>query len=261
MAEKAVPQLEAEAQRVGVDVRAHLSGKVSDLLAALDANGIQKAVICSIATKPEQFAPILKWSREIATERLIPLASIHPADPRRVERVAEIRAAGLLGIKLHPYYQNFVFDDERLFPFYAAIEAAGLILLLHAGFDLAFPRDRVGDPARIRRVIDRFPRLKLVAAHMGAWEDWDEVRKHLLGRPVYLDTSFFVDYIDRAAAIEMLRAHPREYILFATDSPWAGHREELERIRSLELGAELEERIFFKNAEALLASANGRDQG
>ena len=46
-------------------VKARLDGKVSSLLSSMDSCGIEKSVICNIATKPSQFDPILKWCKEI----------------------------------------------------------------------------------------------------------------------------------------------------------------------------------------------------
>jgi len=122
IAEKAIPLLEDDC------VKARLDGKISSLLTSMDANGIRKAVVCSIATKPEQFVPIFKWSRQIASERLVPFPSVHPDDPEAPARVRQIREAGLLGFKLHPYYQKFSVDEDRMLPIYEAAEAAGLIL-------------------------------------------------------------------------------------------------------------------------------------
>jgi len=250
IAERAIPALEQESS-----VKAILDGKIGSLLAAMDAAGIAQSVVCSIATRPEQFAPIVQWSRQIASPRLLPFPSIHPDDPDAAERVREVHAAGFLGLKLHPYYQTFAIDEPRLYPLYEAIAQCGLVCLMHAGFDPAFPReDRCAEPVRIRRVLEAFPALKLVAAHMGAWDDWDEVRAHLLGKPVYMDIAFLLETMPRAQARAFLLEHPGEYVLFGTDSPWTDPRDVIANVRALELGPRLEEMIFYKNAEALLGS-------
>ena len=71
LAHRAVAQLLSEAG----EVRSFLDGKVSSLIASMDANGIEASVLCSIATKPSQFEPIFRWSQQIASDRIIPLAS------------------------------------------------------------------------------------------------------------------------------------------------------------------------------------------
>ena len=81
LAERAIAHLEKEG-----NARAFLDGRLSSLLASMDSAGIGRAVVCSIATKPDQFAPILNWSRQIASARIVPLPSVHPKgpDPSRI---------------------------------------------------------------------------------------------------------------------------------------------------------------------------------
>ena len=129
LAERAMRQLLSETD----SVTAYLDGKLSSLLASMDANGIERSVLCSIATKPSQFEPIFQWSRAIQSERIIPLASVHPDDPAGPEHVRQIAAAGLAGIKMHPYYQDFDMDDAKLDPLYEAVQAEGLLLTMQYG--------------------------------------------------------------------------------------------------------------------------------
>jgi hypothetical protein len=255
LAARAMPMLEGAA-----DVKAALDGRISSLLKSMDEAGIERSVICSIATKPEQFGPILKWSQEIASERIVPLASVHPADPEAAKHVRAVAAAGLRGIKLHPYYQGFDLDEERALPIYEAAQECGLIVLCHTGFDIAYPRERKCDPARSARVAKLFPKLTLVTTHLGAWEDWDEVRKHLLGKPVYMETSFSISYMGPAAEKALIEAHPPEFLLFGTDSPWADQKAGIAELRSLRLPTELERRILYGNARRLLDSKGSQRQ-
>jgi predicted TIM-barrel fold metal-dependent hydrolase len=247
LAVRAISQLEH-----GGGVKAFLDGRVSSLLASMDGAGIGTSVICSIATKPEQFEPILKWSKQIASPRIVPLPSIHPRDPDPVGQARRVAEAGLAGIKLHPYYQEFNMDDDALFPLYHALDELGLLLVCHTGFDFAFPRDRKADPVRIRRVVERVPTLKLITSHMGAWDDWDEVEKHLIGRPITMDISLSLDLLGQKRARAMILAHPAERVLFGTDSPWGSQPETLQALRALELGEEREQAILGKNGRVLL---------
>jgi predicted TIM-barrel fold metal-dependent hydrolase len=236
----------------GGGVRAMLDGRVSSLLGSMDAAGIEISVVCSIATKPEQFEPILAWSRQVASPRIVPLASIHPRDPDPVGKAHRVAEAGIAGIKMHPYYQGFDLDDVALVPLFRALDQLGLLLVCHTGFDFAFPRERKGDPVRIVRVLDRVPTLKLIASHMGAWDDWDEVEQHLIGKPITLDVSLSLDLLGRERARAMLLAHPPDRVLFGTDSPWASQRETVGATRALGLGADREEALFWRNGMTLL---------
>jgi hypothetical protein len=251
LAERAIQTLEAETD----GVKARLDGRVSSLLASMDRAGIRRAVICSIATRPEQFDPILKWSSQVATDRIVPFPSIHPRDPQARERVRRIREAGFLGLKMHPYYQDFYLDEEALFPLYEEIAAQQLIFVCHTGFDIAFPRIRRCDPVRISRVLSQVPGLPFVATHLGAWEDWEEVRQHLLGRPIHMEISFSLEMLSRGEARDLLLRHPAEHLLFGTDSPWQDQPEALARFRALGLDAERERAILETNADRLLAAS------
>jgi len=249
IAARAISQLEH-----GGGVKAFLDGTVSSLLGSMDTAGIRTSVICSIATKPEQFDPILKWSKAIASPRIVPLPSIHPRAPDAVGQAHRVAEAGLLGIKLHPYYQDFDVDDEALFPLYRALDQLGLFVVCHTGFDFAFSRQHKADPVRILRVLDRVPSLRFITTHMGAWDDWDEVEKYLLGKPIAMDVSLSVDMLGRERARAMLSAHPADCILFGSDSPWSSQADTLGLLRALDLGAEREQRLLGKNAEALLVA-------
>jgi hypothetical protein len=250
IAARAVPEL----ARAG-NVAPASDGTLRGLVASMDRAGIATSVVCSIATKPAQFDKILAWSEANESDRLVMLPSIHPADPAAVANVRRVAEAGLRGIKLHPYYQEFEIDEPRLFPVYEAAQDLGLVIVCHGGFDIAYPHTRIADPVRARRVVDAFPGLKFVVAHMGGWEDWDEVERHLLGRPVYLDTSYSLAFLPADRARRLFAAHPADRILFGTDSPWADQAAEVARFRALGLPENLERRILGGNASEILGGS------
>ena len=247
LAARAVPLIAKEA-----DIPAFLDGKVSSLLRSMDQAGIERSVICSIATKPAQFRKILDWSKSVRSDRLILFPSVHPAAPDVLTQIRMIHAEGFLGVKIHPYYQEFYLDEPRMEPIYECMRECGLMVFCHTGFDAAFPRERRADPERIWKVITKFPGLKFIATHMGAWEDWVEVERWLIGKPVMLETSFAIPYCGAELARRLLMAHPADCILFGTDSPWAGQAEEIERVRALNLPADRQQKLFYDNARRLL---------
>lgn len=248
LAGRAIATLQSDCDKA----RAVLDGRLSTLLASMDKAGIARSVICSIATKPEQFDKIIKWSRAITSERIVPLASIHPKDPEMVRRAGQVADAGLKGIKLHPYYQEFVLDAPEMMPLYRELARRRLILVAHTGFDMAFPRDRICDPARISNLLRQVPDLLLVTTHCGSWQDWDEVRKHLLGKPVYMEISYTLCQVSREVARELILSHPADRVLFGTDSPWRDQGEALGLLRGLGLPEDVERRILETNAATLL---------
>ncbi len=243
-----------EEGRKKYDVKAYLDGRLSSLLMSMDRNGIEKSAVYSIATKPSQFDPIISWSKKIAPDRILPFPSFHPDDEKFADRISRIKAEGFKGIKFHPYYQNFVIDEEKLFPIYEQISEKGLILAMHTGFDLAFDRKRLADPAKIIAVLERFPDLKLVTTHLGAWEDWEEVERHIVGKHIYMEISFSLECLPKETARRIILNHPAGHIIFGTDSPWTDQGSALRHLKDLDLGQKLEQQILRENALKLLNS-------
>lgn len=247
LAATAIPYLEAEG-----DVKAFLNGTVEDLLRSMDRSGINKSVICSIATRPKQFRSILEWSKKVRSKRIIPLPSAHPAAEDISEQIRMIAEEGFIGIKLHPYYQEFSIDEERLSPLYEALIRHNLLVVMHTGYDIAYPRIDICGPTRVLNVIGRFPDLKLVTTHMGAWDDWQAVRKLLIGKPIYMEISYALDFLKPQIARDMITSHPSDHILFGSDSPWSDQKNTLQLLQNLNLDPHLFDRITRINAEKLL---------
>lgn len=247
LAKRAVHALEQEANE-----RAFLDGTLADLRRSMQRHGIEHCVIASIATKPEQFEPMLQWSKTLRAKDIVPFLSVHPDDPLCIERVKRIQQEGFKGIKLHPYYQEFVLDDPCLRNLYEAISDAGLILLVHTGFDIAFERVRRCDPRRVMNVRRDFPDLNLVATHCGGWDDWDAVEKHLLGKPVLMDMSYSRNVMGEARFRHILNTHPADYLVFGSDSPWADQGQAMADLVQAVTDTDRLGKILYGNAARLL---------
>lgn len=248
IAPAAVSTLEKEG-----NIKAYLDGTVAALLASMDRSGIERSVLCSIATRPEQFSSILDWSRKIRSDRIIPFPSLHPTDPLLLKHLQDIHEEGFKGVKMHPYYQDYFLDDDRLSALYEKMSELGMILVIHAGYDIAFPRIRRADPQRILDVCRRFPDLKLIATHLGGWDEWEDVRRLLTGEPIYMELSFALDFLDQNRLRDMLLSHPPEYLLFGTDSPWTDQATTLKMLGKMGLPDLLFDQITSSNARRLLA--------
>lgn len=235
------------------DMKPVRDGTLDSLLRSMDHAGIERAFLANIATRPEQFRTILKWSLEIESQRIVPLGSIHPDSPTWEVELESICEAGLPGIKLHPQYQRFVVDSDAMLPIYRKAAKLGLFILFHAGYDIAFPGDESAAPRRLARVRSEVEDLVMVAAHFGGWQAWDEVERHLLGSDVYLDTSY-LHQLDQVQRDRMLSGHSHRRILFASDSPWLSQRECVEFLHGLRLGSDSILQILGENARNLHAS-------
>ena len=102
-------------------------------------------------------------------------------------------------------------------------------------------------------MLDAFPKLVCVCAHLGGWSEWDDASKMLTGyENVYVDTSSSLYALNPEEARRIIRCHSRERVLFGTDYPMWVPSEELERFYRLELTEGEEEQILCLNAKNLL---------
>lgn len=234
-------------------MRPALNGTREDLEKSMDAAGIDCAATLALVNKAGNFDNILNWAQAENHGRIRMVGSIHPAQPDPVAGVRQVAAAGLPGIKVHPDYQQFNFDDERLFPIWEECAARDLFLITHAGFDVAFRPPFATEPVQLARFHRRFPELKLVLAHFGSLKMWEAVERELIGTGVYLDLACVNESeIPREKLAALIRRHGSGRVLFGTDSPWFGQKAAVEYISSLPLTSEELENIFHRNAETLL---------
>ncbi len=247
LAERAVGSLAANSD----PYKPHTDGTIKGLINSMDCSGVTRSVIANIATKIEHFEPIMEWSNSIRSERIEPFISIHPDDPQKAERVKTVKDAGFKGIKLHSMYQDFSIDEKRLYDLYSAAQDLGIIVLFHAGYDIAFGDDRRASVDKIYSLFKQFPRLKIVASHLGGWRAWDEVLELLCGRDIWLETSF-IDEVPENLLKRIISKHDSHRLLFGSDSPWLSQKNQIEYIKTLGLNTNSVEKLFFQNANMIL---------
>jgi predicted TIM-barrel fold metal-dependent hydrolase len=249
LAAKAIPAL---AEKAGIP--AMLNGTVKGLDRSMKDNGIACSVILNIATKPSQTEKVNSWAAQIQKDNknIISFGSIHPLYENWREELKRIKELGLKGIKFHPEYQEFYVDDKSMFPIYELALELGLVIVFHAGEDLGFAPPYHCTPDRLDNVLRHFSGGKIIAAHMGGYNYWDQVENYLAGKDIYFDTSYAVGIMDNEQAKRIILNHGYKKILFGTDSPWKDQGWSVKRIKELCLEPEIEEAIFCKNAMELL---------
>ena len=236
----------------------HSDGTLSGLLSALSEAGADIAVNQPVLTKPTQFESVARFgaevnSREYSGPRVISFAGMHPDIEDVAGCIDRICALGFVGIKLHPDYQNTFIDDERYVRIFSEAKRRGLAVLTHTGYDGAFADQPMKcTPRRILNLLEKIGGYeKVILAHLGANELYEESYSEICGRDVYLDTAYSL-----AGAgdmfLKMLSKHGDEKILFGSDSPWRNIKREVGIIKGYGLGKACEERIFSANAMKIL---------
>ena len=103
-----------------------------------------------------------------------------------------------------------------------------------------------------RKLLDDVKPEKLVLAHMGGNEMWDEVEKYLVGQNVYFDTGVILDRMPEEQFLRMVHMHGADRILFGTDSPWADQKKFVILFDRMPLTEEEKMAVFSENAKKLL---------
>jgi predicted TIM-barrel fold metal-dependent hydrolase len=236
----------------------------------------------------EQVAPIMReineWGCKVGQRfsRLIPFSCVSKelGDAKAMVDEVVLRAGqGAKGIKLHPGIFSFFPDDEELWPMYEKCQELGLPVLADSGpwsvshvlieypSPVGVPGSQEGiqyaEPKNFARVLEVFPRLTVILAHLGsAW--WDERVELAHKYPnVYFDTSQGFSAADRVPhsphrglaeedVVRVFRKIGVERIMFGTDFPALPPQPQLEQLLRIPLTDEEKRMILSENAKRIL---------
>lgn len=229
-------------------------GTLDGLRRKMAENGIDRAMILPIATKPAQQTTINNWAAEIMGGGIYCCGTVHPDAEDAIEEVERIKELGLYGVKFHSEYQFFCPDEERMFPIYEKIAELGLIAVFHGGWD-PYSGDVIrATPKSFAAVAETFPRLRIVAAHLGGMNLWEDVERYTAGRfdNLWFDVGVISRYISDEQLLRIIRMQGADRVLFGSDCPWDEPANEIAMIDRLELTEAEREKIFYGNAEKLL---------
>ena len=248
IAERAVQQLSHSAG----GMEPQTDGTLESLKVQMDKDGVDLSVVLAIATNPRQMRKVNDYAIEMdRDERIAAFGSVHPDAPDALEELERIKAAGLRGVKLHPEYQGFYADEERMKPIYRRISELGLITVFHAGEDYGYPPPYHAQPEHMKNALRWFD-APVVAAHWGGAGFGREVLDVLCGENIFFDLSFGYGAMPKPVAQMILDRHGADRLLFGSDMPWHRPAWELRLLDSLDLGAGEREKILWKNAKKLL---------
>ena len=208
-------------------------GTVLGARASMARCGIERTVVMGIADQARHVHKVNEWIGSLADGSLIPFGTVH-VDLTPEENLESLRAGGVRGIKLHPLFQGFNLDDERLFAILEAIDDE-FPVITHIGAGGTDEANRRSNPLMLRHVIEAFPRLRLAACHFGGFHQLDEAEEQVVGLEVLLETSWppTLAGLDQHRVAELIRRHGPERVIFGSDWPMTDPLAEIEVIRSL----------------------------
>jgi predicted TIM-barrel fold metal-dependent hydrolase len=223
------------------------------LIAALDAAGVARAVVCPARPPEYHLGPandLVADAVRRQPRRLIGFARVDPH--QRTAALAELRRGveqlGLRGLLLHPWEELFPVNDRSVDPLLAYARERRIPVQVAGGFPMVSHAAQIGDLAR------RFPEVPILATHGGqiniSGRGLYEAGKMLRTCPnVYLQTSgvYREDWME-----DMARALGAARIVFGSGAPYYDLGFELERVHRLHLPAGDRDAIAGTNLARLL---------
>lgn len=227
------------------DLHMESCGVSDQLIASGSKIGVEKYLVCSAATKPNQIASINNFlAKECSAHpSFVGFGTTHPDSGNVEEDIKSIKALGLHGVKLHPDFQTFDADSPEAFRIYEIIEG-DLPLLIHCGDN----RYDYSSPKRIANIHKNFPDLMIFASHLGGYQRWDEAEECLSGKEnIRFDISSSMAFMSSERAACLIRKYGVENCFFGSDFPMWSHEEELERFFALGFTEEENRMILAEN--------------
>lgn len=230
-------------------------GTDDERVADLRRLGVRWFSSLSYAHKPGIAGFMNDWTRDFAarTPDTLWSATFYP-EPDAATYVPALIADGVEVFKAHMQVGDFAADHPDLDPVWAAIEAAGTPVVLHAGSGPA-PGDHTG-PASVERVLERYPRLRLVIAHLGMPETEEFLDLADRFGELRLDltmsfTDFFPDAIPSRLPSRLRDLEHR--LLFGSDFPNIPHpyAHQVEALARLEPGDDWLRSVLWTNGAEL----------
>lgn len=224
-------------------------GDLGALYDSISGFPIEKMVVHSTATKVSQVVAINDFIAGLTDSRFVKFGTMHPDFEDIEGEMRRMRAIGICGLKLHSDFQAFNLDDKKAYPMYEAAGECGFPVLFHVGDE----RLDFSHPRRLKAVAKDFPKLRIIAAHLGGRDCWEDSVENLGGCPnVWVDTSSAIGKLGAREAGRIIHEYGADRVLFATDFPMASHRMEIGRFMYVPMSDADRQKIFYDNAARLL---------
>ncbi|WP_036280155.1 amidohydrolase family protein [Microbacterium sp. CH12i] len=270
---------------------------VTERLAAMDQQGVE---VQWVSASPNHFYPwapegLAVWAANEANrlvaehvaeapDRLVGLGLVPLQHPERIVECLDdaVLGRGLAGVEISSFAGDVELSDERLEPFWARVAELGCVIFLHPfGCSLDERLDRfylantVGQPTEnavalshfiFAGVLDRHPKLKIIAAHGGgylpfaigrsdhAWAVRPEAQRCAEAPSTYLKKIWFDTVVHSPTSLRhLIEVAGADRVVLGSDFPFdMGLDDPVAFVQGAGLSAEVAQRILAGNAADLL---------
>lgn len=241
--------------------RNFIAYEVPDFLARMDGLGIEKVMVCAIATWSVQQQRLLEHSTveevvEVVSQvptRLFGLFGVNVHE--RMKGVAAfenaVREHGFRGLHIHPHGYGIPPSHAHYFPYYAKAQELGVPVIVSMGNTLDLMPLEPGRPIHLDPVALYFPDLAIVCTHTG-WPWTEEAIALAWKHPnVFLGTSAHAPKYWKPELVKFINSHGQDKVLWGTDYPLIDHEESLEQVEALGLKERSKQKFLYENAMRL----------
>ncbi len=220
---KVYAQFDQAGPKIGREWPIRYRGSHEERVEHLRAMGVRRFSALPYAHRPGIATYLNDWARSFAEQvpECLWSATFYP-EPEAPAYVDKLVAEGVEVFKVHVQVGEFHLDAPELDGVWGTLEDAGTPIVVHAG------SGPVGNaftgPGPLRRVLERFPRLAVVVAHMGAPEYAEFLALAGTYERTCLDTTMvFTDFFDAEAPYPTDLRHRlvdlQHKVLLGTDFP------------------------------------------
>jgi predicted TIM-barrel fold metal-dependent hydrolase len=210
------------------------------------AAGVDRILLLPTATEKEVRQVNDRFLDLVRDEAMLFTAgTAHPGYAHNRDELLRLKKQGIRMIKLCSFSQGFDLEAASTRALFDTIDevnrlngdsfAVVLDTFYLADRFFGTPPRNITTPERLARLADAYPDLLFVGAHMGGLAaPFEEIVRHLTPRPnLFLGTSNAAHTLSRREFVTLLEMHGPERILFGTDWPWFGQKDEMARITDL----------------------------
>ena len=219
------------------------------VIGLMDRFGIDKAVVSTYRNAPETDNSAMEYIIEGCKkypDRLIPFLRLNPRAGHKAVALLEIAVEehDIKGVKLHPASYNLPPFGDITVEIMKKAAYYDIPVLFHCADEL------MCYPLQIEGAMNRSPDTKVILAHMGGFFHKSDVIAVMKRNPnAYADTC---EFPFSQGILKLIEEVGPDRLFFGTDLPTDNPDFEIEKIRALQLGPEIEDKLFCKNIAKLL---------
>ncbi len=203
------------------------------------------------------------------SRKLLGYVVLNPVCPDSIADLALLEHEKVIGVKIHPDYHGYDMISPSVQPFLDEVARATGLILTHVS---CMPGMAFSEGGKLLDFAERHPETNFIFAHLGGmyqnghypyfpnYEGLEKIAARNLPN-VYVDTSQHLMYVYPGVMQRVVEIYGADRLVFGTDMPLQGPmqaRFAIEAIQALAIPQEDKDKIFFRNAQRLLASGGKR---